>query len=97
MTGNDLIVAAPWLIFGAGLSAICTRLLRSRNATRRQPSRPPPPSPDPADSGGAAPGRGGRGNVPAPPRRAPASEETISRPYPQEAQCPEKNTEARRQ
>ena len=29
MTVNDLIVAAPWITFGAGLSAVCIRLLRS--------------------------------------------------------------------
>ncbi len=37
MTGSDVIVLAPWVIFGAGLIVICLRLLRSR-----PPSRCPP-------------------------------------------------------
>lgn len=39
MTGGDVIVLAPWLVFGAGLVIVCARLLRARN-----PSRPPAPS-----------------------------------------------------
>ena len=31
MTGTDLIVLAPWIIFAAGLAAICVLLLRSRH------------------------------------------------------------------
>ena len=96
MTGNDLIVAAPWIIFGAGLSVVWIRLLRSRQASRHQPEGPPPPFPDPAGSGGAEPGQCGRGDVPAAPRPTSPGQETISRPYTQEAQCSEKNTEARR-
>lgn len=38
MTGTDLIVAAPWIIFAAGLSVVCIRLLRARRAAR--PSQP---------------------------------------------------------
>jgi len=84
MTGNDLIVAAPWIIFGAGLSAVWIRLLRARHATRYRPERSPPPSPDPGGSGRAAP------------QRAPAGQETISRSYTQEAQCSKKNPEDQR-
>jgi hypothetical protein len=39
MTGGDLIVAAPWLVFGAGLTAIGWRLA----AGRGDRARPPPP------------------------------------------------------
>jgi hypothetical protein len=54
MTGNDLIVAAPWIIFGAGLSAVWIRLLRARHASRHRPGRwSPSPSPGPGGSGGA--------------------------------------------
>jgi hypothetical protein len=95
MTGNDLIVVAPWIIFGGGLSVVWIRLLQSRHASRHQAERSPPPVPDPAGSGGAEPGRCGRGYVPAAPWRASAGQETISRPYTQEAQCSEKNTAAR--
>jgi len=42
MTGSDLIVAAPWVIFGACLAVICARLLCARHALWR-------PSPGPAD------------------------------------------------
>jgi len=35
VTAADLLVLAPWLIFGAGLAAICYRLLARRCATRR--------------------------------------------------------------
>jgi ABC-type antimicrobial peptide transport system permease subunit len=31
MTGNDLIVIAPWVIFGAGLAIVLARLLSSRH------------------------------------------------------------------
>jgi hypothetical protein len=30
MTGIDLIVAAPWIVFGAVLVTVCWLLLRSR-------------------------------------------------------------------
>jgi hypothetical protein len=30
MTGNDLIVIAPWIIFGAALAVVLVRLLSSR-------------------------------------------------------------------
>jgi hypothetical protein len=29
MTGSDLIIAVPWIIFGLVLSVLCIRLLRS--------------------------------------------------------------------
>ena len=38
MTGSDLIVLAPWIIFGAGLGAICARLYVSRSRARRRRS-----------------------------------------------------------
>jgi hypothetical protein len=31
MTGSDLLVLAPWIIFVAGLAVICVLLLRSRS------------------------------------------------------------------
>ena len=39
MTGTDLIVLAPWIVFIAGLAVICLLLLRSHRASG---SRPPP-------------------------------------------------------
>jgi len=80
MTGNDLIVAAPWIIFGAGLSTVWIRLLRARQASRHQPrtgsltfpgsgrlrrSRAQAVRPD---------------DVPAAPRRAPERRETVGPP-----------------
>ena len=41
MTGTDLIVLAPWIVFIAGLAVICVLLLRSRRASGSQPQRPP--------------------------------------------------------
>jgi hypothetical protein len=35
VTAADLLVLAPWLIFGVGLAAICYRLLTRRGASRR--------------------------------------------------------------
>jgi hypothetical protein len=40
MSGDDLIVAAPWLVFGAGLALIGWRLLVGRRRTRRGAVRP---------------------------------------------------------
>jgi hypothetical protein len=41
MTGMDLIVAAPWIIFVIGLATICILLMRSRRpASRSRPTRP---------------------------------------------------------
>jgi len=41
MTGTDLIVLAPWIVFIAGLAVICVLLLRSRSASGSRPQRPP--------------------------------------------------------
>jgi hypothetical protein len=35
MTGNDLIVIAPWVIFGAALAVVLVRLLSSRHGRGR--------------------------------------------------------------
>jgi len=43
MTGSDLLVLAPWIVFAVALAAICVLLLRSRHESRarhRRPSRP---------------------------------------------------------
>jgi hypothetical protein len=39
MTGTDLIVAAPWIIFAAALAVVCIRLFRARRASRQHASR----------------------------------------------------------
>ena len=57
MTGSDLIVLAPWIVFAVGLAAICLLLLRSRRASgprRRRPSSPPPGSPVDREPGSRA-------------------------------------------
>ena len=45
MTGTDLIVLAPWIVFIAGLAVICVLLLRSRHTSgsprRRSPRSAP--------------------------------------------------------
>ena len=38
MSGGDLIVLAPWVIFSACLAAICIRLLARRHTSRRHPA-----------------------------------------------------------
>ena len=86
MTGIDLIVLAPWIVFVAGLAVICILLLRSRHASgsgRTPGSRRAP---------GSRPQR--------PPRSArggPADREPARRPDPQETECRENNAEARPQ
>jgi len=35
MTGGDVVVLAPWVIFGACLAVICIRLLAWRRTSRR--------------------------------------------------------------
>ena len=49
MTGTDLIVLAPWIVFAAGLAVIGFLLLRSRRVSRPRPratrSRRPPRPP----------------------------------------------------
>jgi len=55
MTGSDLIVLAPWIVFAVGLAAICLLLLRSRRASGPRPRRPSSPFPGaPADPGPAS-------------------------------------------
>jgi hypothetical protein len=46
MTGTDLIVLAPWIVFAVGLAVIGLLLLRSRHASGPQPrgGRPGPPA-----------------------------------------------------
>jgi hypothetical protein len=38
MTGSDLIVLAPWIIFAICLVVLCTCLLRARRSAPRSPS-----------------------------------------------------------
>ena len=39
MTGIDLIVVAPWLIFAAALLVVCIRLFRARRTAKRPAPR----------------------------------------------------------
>jgi hypothetical protein len=70
VTGSDLIVLAPWIVFGAAVGAICARLIAGRSRARRRravrrPHRPPPASGDSADGTRAAdPGGGPLNRVP---------------------------------
>ena len=71
MSGSDLIVLAPWIVFGAAVGAICARLIagRSRARRRRAPRHPdrPPTSEDSADGTRAADsGTGSLNRVPSP-------------------------------
>ena len=45
MTGSDLLVLAPWIVFIAGLAVICVLLLRSRCASGSRFRRPPRSAP----------------------------------------------------
>jgi len=56
VTGSDLIVLAPWIVFGAAVGAICARLLAGRFRARRRRTvrRPDPPPPTSGDSPGGA-------------------------------------------
>jgi hypothetical protein len=38
MTGSDLIVVAPWIVFGVCLAVLCVGLLRARRSAHRPPS-----------------------------------------------------------
>jgi hypothetical protein len=38
MTGNDLIVVAPWIIFAICVVVLCARLFRARRSASRPPS-----------------------------------------------------------
>jgi N-acetylglucosamine malate deacetylase 2 len=40
VTGNDLIVLAPWLVFGVGVAGICARLFKLPGPCRRRPRSP---------------------------------------------------------
>ena len=83
MTGIDLIVLAPWIVFVAGLAVICILLLRSRRASGsgRAPGARPAPGSRPQ-----RPPRSARGG--------PAGREPARRPDPQETECRENNAEA---
>jgi hypothetical protein len=37
MTGSDLIVVAPWIIFAICLALLCARLIRARRSRQRPP------------------------------------------------------------
>jgi hypothetical protein len=37
MTGSDLIVMAPWIIFAICLAVLCARLLCARGSVKRPP------------------------------------------------------------
>ena len=92
MTGIDLIVLAPWIVFVAGLAVICILLLRSRHASGS--GRTP-------DSGRTPGSRRAPGSRPQRPPRsargAVAGREPVRRPDPQETECRENNAEARPQ
>ena len=38
MTGSDLLVVAPWIIFAICVAVVCARLLRARRSASRPPS-----------------------------------------------------------
>jgi hypothetical protein len=38
MTGSDLIVVVPWIIFAICLAVLCFRLLRAHRSAQRPPS-----------------------------------------------------------
>jgi hypothetical protein len=38
MTGSDLIVLAPWIIFAISVAVLCARLLRARRSASRSSS-----------------------------------------------------------
>jgi hypothetical protein len=83
MTGTDLIVLAPWIVFVAGLAVICILLLRSRRASgsgRASGARPAP------GSRPQRPPRSARGGM--------AGREPARRPDLQETECRENNAEA---
>jgi hypothetical protein len=80
MTRDDLIIAAPWIAFAAGLCAIGIQLLRARRAAGPGPGKC---RPGPVSSGASGPPQPGGG------------QETISSPEPREGQCSEKKTRAR--
>jgi hypothetical protein len=85
MTGSDLLVLAPWIVFAVALAAICLLLIRSRHESGSRPRRSPRPLPGPADPAG-----------PDRPATRP-DREPASCANPQEARCREKNAQARPQ
>jgi len=54
MTGSDLLVLAPWIVFAVALAAICVLLLRSRHESRARHRRPGRPFSGPAGSASPA-------------------------------------------
>jgi len=66
MTGDDLIVLAPWIVFSAGLAVVLLRLRRQRRSLRRD--SPPRPLLSQPESG--AQGEDPRTEDPRPARRA---------------------------
>lgn len=61
MTGSDLIVVAPWIVFAVALTIVWFLLRRSARASRRGPGRLVPLPARPTGSpGGPASGRTGR-------------------------------------
>ncbi|MGI8448666.1 MAG: hypothetical protein ACR2MP_16110 [Streptosporangiaceae bacterium] len=58
MTSDDLIVVAPWLVFGAGLAVIGYRLLRHRRTPGHLPGGRPVPPEYESDARDAAPAGG---------------------------------------
>jgi len=58
MTESDLIVIAPWAIFGLGLLTV---LLRLRQSRRSRPPGPSAPRTDPRSDDERHPDRAGRG------------------------------------
>jgi hypothetical protein len=48
MTGTDLIVLAPWVVFAVALATICLLLLRARRASGARRSRRARPDPQEA-------------------------------------------------
>jgi len=56
VTADDLIVAAPWLAFAAGLAVIGWRLAASRGRRRRRGGLPPPDARPGPDEAGDRPG-----------------------------------------
>jgi hypothetical protein len=71
MTQDDLIIAVPWIAFGAALSAIGFQLLRARRAARPGPAKC---WPGPVSSGACDPVESNSG------------QETINSPETQEGQ-----------
>jgi hypothetical protein len=59
MTGGDLLVLAPWVLFGAGLTVVALRLGRPRRPGRRHPARGGGPGPPDELARTAGPARRG--------------------------------------